>query len=94
VIGIAGKRVGVAAGKFRDLRTQLEKGITPRPAMPAIPSGRPPKPGSPGGWTGRTAKTITRNQNVLKLVPKVISARKLREPAAAATVGAYQYESC
>src|SRR5215831_20694367 len=44
---VSGQTKAAVIDKLRDLHTQLDKGITPRPATSTTPSGKPPRTGSP-----------------------------------------------
>ena len=72
------------------------RGQAPRPARPARQRASPPRPATPTtplrqaaedwlahGLDGRSPKTVTKNQNVLAPILKVIGARKLRDLTAA-----------
>src|SRR2546430_2341312 len=47
---VSGKTKAAVVDKLRDLHTQLDTGITPRPATPTTPYGRPLWTGSRTGW--------------------------------------------
>jgi hypothetical protein len=48
--------------KLRDLHTQLDKGVTRRPATPTTPSGRPPRTGSPTASTAAPPRRSRRTR--------------------------------
>ena len=74
---------GVAADKRRDLRTQLDKGATPKAGYAFYTVRQAAQDWLVHGLDGRSPKTVTKNQNVLELILAVIGARKLRELTAA-----------
>jgi integrase len=69
--------------KLRDLHTQLDKGVTPKAGYVHYTVRQAAQDWLAHGLDGRSAKTITKNQNVLEPILKVIGARKLRELTAA-----------
>src|SRR2546423_1803083 len=46
---VSGKTKAAVIDKLRDLHTQLDKGVTPKPGTPTTPSGKPQRTGSPTG---------------------------------------------
>jgi integrase len=69
--------------KLRDLRAQLDKGVTPKPGYVHYTVRQAAEDWLAHGLEGRSAKTITKNRNVLEPILKVIGARKLRDLTAA-----------
>jgi integrase len=69
--------------KLRDLRTQLDKGITPKPGYTHYTVRQAAGDWLAHGLQGRSPKTIKKNQNVLEPLLAVIGARKLRDLSAA-----------
>jgi hypothetical protein len=65
--------------KLRDLHTQLDKGITPKAGYAHYTVRQAAQDWLAHGLDGRSAKTVTKNQNVLEPILKVIGARKLRD---------------
>ena len=79
---VSGQAKATVIDKLRDLHTQLDKGVTQGRLRPLQ------RPASHAGLArarldGRSAKTITKNQNVLATIVTVIGARKLRDLTAA-----------
>jgi integrase len=68
--------------KLRDLHTQLDKGITPKAGYAHYTVRQAARDWLAHGLEGRSAKTVTKNQNVLEPILKVIGARKLRDLSA------------
>src|SRR6201994_3319521 len=80
---VSGKTKAAVVDKLRDLHTQLDTGITPKAGYTHYTLRQPAEDWLKHGLDGRTAKTITKNQNVLEPLLKVIGARKLRDLTAA-----------
>ena len=76
---VSGKTKAAVMDKLRDLHTQLDKGITPKAGYVHYTVRQAAQDWLAHGLDGRSAKTITKNQNVLEPILKVIGARKLRE---------------
>ena len=69
--------------KLRDLHTQLDTGITAKPGYTHYTLRQAAGDWLAHGLDGRSPKTVTKNQNVLEPILKVIGARKLRDLTAA-----------
>jgi integrase len=69
--------------KLRDLRHQLDKGVTPMAGYTQYTVRQAAQDWLAHGLDGRSPKTIKKNQNVLQPILTVIGARKLRELTAA-----------
>jgi integrase len=69
--------------KLRDLRLQLDTGITPKAGYAHYTLRQAAEDWLEHGLEGRSAKTVTKNQNVLQPILAVIGARKLRDLSAA-----------
>ena len=69
--------------KLRDLRTQLDKGATPKAGYAYYTVRQAAEDWLAHGLDGRSPKTVTKNQNVLEPILKIIGARKLRDLTAA-----------
>jgi integrase len=80
---VSGQTKAAVVDKLRDLHTQLDKGITPKAGYVHYTVRQAAQDWLATGLDGRSAKTITKNQNVLEPILKVIGARKLRELTAA-----------
>ena len=80
---VSGQTKAAVIDKLRDLHTQLDKGITPKAGYVHYTVRQAADDWLAHGLDGRSAKTITKNQNVLAPILKVIGARKLRELTAA-----------
>ena len=80
---VSGQTKAAVIDKLRDLHTQLDKGITPKAGYVHYTVRQAAQDWFAHGLDGRSAKTITKNQNVLEPILKVIGARKLRELTAA-----------
>ncbi len=78
-----GQTKAAVIDKLRDLHTQLDKGITPKAGYVHYTVRQAAQDWLATGLDGRSAKTVTKNQNVLEPILKVIGARKLRELTAA-----------
>ena len=80
---VSGQTKAAVIDKLRDLHTQLDKGITPKAGYVHYTVRQAAQDWLATGLDGRSPKTITKNQNVLEPILKVIGARKLRELTAA-----------
>jgi integrase len=80
---VSGTTKAAVIDKLRDLRTQLDTGITPKPGYAHYTVRQAAEDWLAHGLDGRSAKTITKNRNVLAPILKVIGARKLRDLTAA-----------
>jgi integrase len=80
---VSGKTKVAVVDKLRDLRLQLDTGITPKAGYAHYTLRQAAQDWLAHGLEGRSAKTVTKNQNVLEPILKVIGARKLRELTAA-----------
>ena len=80
---VSGQTKAAVVDKLRDLHTQLDTGITPKAGYVHYTVRQAAQDWLAHGLDGRSAKTVTKNQNVLQPILKVIGARKLRELTAA-----------
>src|SRR5712672_2179362 len=80
---VSGKTKAAVVDKLRDLRTQLDKGATPKAGYAYYTVRQAAADWLAHGLDGRSPKTITKNQNVLEPLLAVIGARKLRDLSAA-----------
>jgi integrase len=80
---VSGKTKAAVVDKLRDARLQLDKGITPKAGYAHYTVRRAAQDWLASGLEGRSAKTITKNQNVLAPILAVIGARKIRDLTAA-----------
>ena len=80
---VSGKTKVAVVDKLRDLRLQLDTGITPKAGYAHYTLRQAAEDWLAHGLEGRSAKTVTKNQNVLEPILGVIGARKLRELSAA-----------
>ena len=80
---VSGKTKAAVVDKLRDLRTQLDTGITPKAGYAHYTLRQAAQDWLAHGLEGRSPKTITKNQNVLEPLLAVIGARKLRDLTAA-----------
>ena len=80
---VSGKTKAAVVDKLRDLRTQLDTGITPKPGYVYYTVRQAAEDWLASGLDGRSPKTITKNRNVLEPILKSIGARKLRDLSAA-----------
>ena len=80
---VSGQTKAAVVDKLRDLHTQLDKGVTPKAGYVHYTVRQAAQDWLATGLDGRSAKTITKNQNVLEPILKSIGARKLRELTAA-----------
>jgi integrase len=79
---VSGTTKAAVVDKLRDLHLQLDKGTTPTPGYAHYTVGQAAQDWLARGLEGRSAKTVTKNQNVLQPILAVISARKLRDLSA------------
>ena len=80
---VSGTTKAAVVDKLRDLHTQLDKGVTPKPGYAYYTVRQAAGDWLAHGLEGRSAKTVTKNQNVLEPILAVIGARKLRDLSAA-----------
>jgi integrase len=80
---VSGKTKVAVVDKLRDLRLQLDTGITPKAGYAHYTLRQAAEDWLEHGLEGRSAKTVTKNQNVLHPILAVIGARKLRDLSAA-----------
>jgi hypothetical protein len=80
---VSGQTKAAVIDKLRDLHTQLDQGVTPKAGYVHYTVRQAAQDWLAQGLDGRSAKTITKNQNVLAPILTVIGARKLRELTAA-----------
>jgi len=80
---VSGTTKAAVIDKLRDLRTQLDKGVTPKPGYVHYTVRQAAEDWLAHGLEGRSAKTVTKNRNVLAPLLKSIGARKLRDLSAA-----------
>ena len=80
---VSGTTKAAVVDKLRDLRLQLDTGITPKAGYAHYTLRQAAEDWLAHGLEGRSAKTITKNQNVLEPILAVIGARKLRDLTAA-----------
>jgi integrase len=80
---VSGTTKAAVIDKLRDLRTQLDTGITPKPGYAYYTLRQAAEDWLAHGLDGRSPKTVTKNRNVLAPLLKVIGARKLRDLTAA-----------
>ena len=80
---VSGKTKVAVVDKLRDLRLQLDTGVTPKAGYVHYTLRQAAEDWLEHGLEGRSAKTVTKNQNVLEPILAVIGARKLRDLTAA-----------
>jgi integrase len=80
---VSGTTKAAVIDKLRDLRAQLDTGITPKPGYVHYTVRQAARDWLAHGLDGRSAKTVTKNRNVLEPLLAVIGARKLRDLTAA-----------
>ena len=80
---VSGTTKVAVVDKLRDLRTQLDTGITPKAGYAHYTLRRAAEDWLAHGLEGRSPKTVIKNQNVLEPILAVIGARKLRDLTAA-----------
>ncbi len=80
---VSGKTKAAVVDKLRDVRLQLDKGITPKAGYAHYTVRQAAEDWLATGLDGRSAKTVTKNQNVLEPILAVIGTRKLRDLTAA-----------
>jgi integrase len=76
---VSGTTKAAVADKLRDLHAQLDKWVTPKAGYAHYSVRQAAQDWLAHGLDGRSAKTVTKNQNVLEPILKVIGARKLRD---------------
>src|SRR6185437_14792677 len=76
---VSGKTKAAVIDKHRDLHAQLDQGVTPKAGYAHYTVRQAAEDWLAGGLEGRSAKTVTKNRNVLGPILAVIGARKLRE---------------
>jgi integrase len=79
---VSGKTKAAVIDKLRDLHLQLDKGVTPKAGYAHYTVRQAAADWLASGLQGRSAKTVTKNQNVLAPILAVIGARKLRDLSA------------
>ena len=80
---VSGTTKAAVIDKLRDLRTQLDTGVTPRTGYAHYTVRQAAEDWLAHGLDGRSPKTVTKNRNVLAPILTVIGARKLRDLSAA-----------
>ena len=80
---VSGTTKAAVVDKLRDLRTQLDKGVTPKAGYAHCTVRQAAGDWLAHGPDGRSPKTATKNQNVLEPILAVTGARKLRDLTAA-----------
>src|SRR6516164_10249596 len=80
---VSGQTRAAVIDKLRDLHTQLDKGVIPKAGYVHYTVRQAAQDWLAHGLDGRSAKTVTKNQNVLAPILKVIGACKLRDLTAA-----------
>ncbi|HEX5300437.1 MAG TPA: tyrosine-type recombinase/integrase [Streptosporangiaceae bacterium] len=80
---VSGKTKAAVIDKLRDLRAQLDTGITPKAGYAHYTLRQAAEDWLAHGLEGRSAKTVTKNRNVLEPILAIIGARKLRDLTAA-----------
>ena len=80
---VSGTTKAAVIDKLRDLRTQLDTGITPKPGYAHYTVRHAAEDWLAHGLEGRSPKTVIKNRNVLAPILAVIGARKLRDLTAA-----------
>jgi integrase len=80
---VSGKTKVAVVDKLRDLRLRLDTGVTPKAGYVHYTLRQAAEDWLAHGLEGRSAKTVTKNQNVLEPILAVIGARKLRDLTAA-----------
>ena len=71
---VSGKTKAAVVDKLRDLHTQLDKGVTPKAGYAHYTLRQAAEDWLAHGLEGRSAKTVTKNQNVLEPILAVIGA--------------------
>ena len=71
---VSGKAKAAVVDKLRDLHTQLDKGVTSKPGYAYYTVRQAAGDWLAHGLEGRSAKTVTKNQNVLEPILAVIGA--------------------
>ena len=80
---VSGTTKAAVIDKLRELHTELDKGLTPKPGYAYYTVRQAAEDWLAHGLDGRSPKTVKKNQNVLAPILKVIGARKLRDLTAA-----------
>jgi integrase len=80
---VSGTTKAAVVDKLRDLHTQLDTGITPKAGYAHYTLRQAAGDWLAHGLEGRSPKTVTKNQNVLEPLLKIIGTRKLRDLTAA-----------
>ena len=80
---VSGKTKAAVLDKLRDVRLQLDKGISPKAGYAHYTVRQAGEDWLANGLDGRSPKTVKKNQNVLEPILTVIGARKLRDLTAA-----------
>src|SRR5689334_19585336 len=80
---VSGKTKVAVVDKLCDLHAQLDKGVTPKAGYAHYTVRQAAADWLAHGLEGHSAKTVTKNQNVLEPILAVIGARKLRDLTAA-----------
>jgi integrase len=80
---VSGKTKAAVIDKLRDFHAQLDTGITPKAGYAHYTLRQAAEDWLAHGLEGRSAKTVTKNRNVLEPILAVIGARKLRDLSAA-----------
>jgi len=80
---VSGQTKAAVVDKLRDLHTQLDKGITPKAGYVHYTVRQAAEDWLATGLDGRSAKTVTKNRNVLEPILRAVGASKLRELTAA-----------
>ena len=78
----SGKTKAAVVDKLRELHNELDKGIVPRTGYANYTVRQAAQDWLANGLDGRSAKTVTKNQNVLEPILKVIGTRKLLDSSA------------
>jgi hypothetical protein len=76
---VNGKTKAAVVDKLRDVHLHLDKGITPKAGYAPYTVRQAAEDWLASRLDGRSAKTVTKNQNVLEPILAVIGARKLRD---------------
>jgi hypothetical protein len=79
----SGKTKAAVVDKLRQLHHELDQGIVPKTGYANYTVRQAAQDWLANGLDGRSAKTVTKNQNVLEPILKVIGTRKLRQLTAA-----------
>ena len=79
----SGKTKAAVVDKLRQLHHELDQGIVPKTGYANYTVRQAAEDWLANGLDGRSAKTVTKNQNVIEPILTVIGARKLRQLTAA-----------